>query len=253
MLPEVGDGIEAGTHAGARTLERLIDFDRINSGETRLGLGAVNVRTGNYVYFDNKEQTIGVEHVMASGALPPGFPAIEIDGQFYWDGGLVSNTPLFHVLEDHPRRNTLVFQVDLWSARGDVPRDLPGVLERQKDIIYSSRTRFNTDAIQQEQVLRTNLINLLDKLPPELRDSAEATALRQAMHPAYINVVHLIYRRKHYEIDSKDYEFSHATMRSHWQSGRNDTAATLKHPDWLELPPGGCGMVTHDLHREKSA
>jgi NTE family protein len=231
------------------TLERLVDFDRINSGETRLGLGAVNVRTGNYVYFDSAKQKIGVEHVMASGALPPGFAAIEIDGEPYWDGGLVSNTPLYHVLEDHPRRSTLVFQVDLWSATGEMPADMPGVLERQKEIGYSSRTRFNTDALEYVQAMRNNIAQLLEKLPANLAKEPEVLALREVASPALINIVHLIYRRKIYERDSKDYEFSHISMQDHWQSGREDTQATLQHPDWLELPKGASGTVTHDILR----
>jgi NTE family protein len=186
---------------------------------------------------------------MASGALPPGFPAVEIDGEFYWDGGLVSNTPLYHILEDHPRRHTLVFQVDLWSATGELPTDLTSVAERQKDIVYSSRTRFNTDTIKLEQRMRSNLAALLERLPADLHDTPEALALRDVAHPAFINVLHLIYRRKHYETDSKDYEFSHTTMRTHWRSGREDTTATLAHPEWIAMPPDGSGMVTHDVDR----
>ena len=124
------------------TLERLVDFDRINAREVRFCVGAVNVRAGNYAYFDNTRQTIRPEHVMASGALPPGFPAIEIDGEFYWDGGLVSNTPLRYILETVPRRSTLAFQVDLFSSQGSLPENLDAVSEREKDIRYSSRTRW---------------------------------------------------------------------------------------------------------------
>ena len=127
------------------TLERLVDFDRINAGEMRFSVGAVNVRTGNFVYFDNTTHTIRPEHVMASGSLPPGFPAVEIDGEFYWDGGLISNTPLQWVVEQGPRQDTLAFQVDLWSAHGEVPGNLAEVATRQKEIQYSSRTRANTD------------------------------------------------------------------------------------------------------------
>ena len=107
------------------TLERLIDFERINAGTTRLSVGAVNVRTGNFVYFDTTTHTIGPRHIMASGALPPGFPAVEIEGEHYWDGGLVSNTPLQWVAESSPRLDTLAFQVDLWSARGELPAPWP--------------------------------------------------------------------------------------------------------------------------------
>src|ERR1700676_1695825 len=127
-----------------QTLERLVDFDRLNAGMTRFSAGAVNVRTGNFVYFDTGTHKITPEHVMASGALPPGFPAIEIDGEHYWDGGMVSNTPLSRVLSSEPC-DTLTFQIDLWSAKGGVPRDLIELSSRQKDIQYSSRTRAITD------------------------------------------------------------------------------------------------------------
>src|ERR1700745_1866720 len=122
------------------TLERLVDFDRLNSGITRFSAGAVNVSTGNFVYFDSTTHTIAPEHVMASGALPPGFPPVEIEGELYWDGGLVSNPPPRWVLESEPHRDTLAFQVDLWSARGALPRTVAEVMTRQKEIQYSSRT-----------------------------------------------------------------------------------------------------------------
>ena len=125
------------------TLERLVDFDRINSGEMRFSVGAVNIRTGNFVYFDSTTHTIRPEHVMASGALPPGCPAVEVDGELYWDGGLVSNTPLQWVVSGDTRQDTLAFQVDLWSSRGELPSDLNDVMSRQKEIQYSSRTRAN--------------------------------------------------------------------------------------------------------------
>lgn len=232
------------------TLERLVDFDRINAGDTRVSFGAVNVRTGNYIYFDNTTHKIKAEHIMASGALPPGFPAVEIDGEFYWDGGLVSNTPLFQVLEDTPRRNMLVFQVDLWSAHGTVPSTMAGVLERQKDITYSSRTRLNTDSERTAQALRNATARLLDKLPPSMADDPDVLALRKNACPALINIVHLIYQRKRHELDNKDYEFSNQTMRAHWDCGLEDTLHSLEHRDWLKLPTGASGTVTHDAHRD---
>ncbi|HZS85658.1 MAG TPA: patatin-like phospholipase family protein [Stellaceae bacterium] len=232
------------------TLERFVDFARINGGKTRLSLGAANVRTGNSVYFDTARQRIGPEHVMASGALPPGFPAIEIEGEHYWDGGVVSNTPLQYVLDENRQRAMLVFQVDLWSARGELPRDIISVMERRKDITYSSRTRLNTDVAAYQQKLCNNIATLLEKLPAELRDAPEVAALREAARPALVNIIHLIYRRKNYEGDNRDYEFSELTMREHWRSGREDTAATLRHQDWLALPPHATGTVTHDLWRK---
>ena len=145
------------------TLERLVDFDRINAGDTRFSVGAVNVRTGNFVYFDTATHTIRPEHVMASGSLPPGFPAVEIEGEYYWDGGLISNTPLQWVVEYGPRQDTLAFQVDLWSASGEFPGNLAEVAMRQKEIQYSSRTRAMTDQFREIQGLRSALARLLDR------------------------------------------------------------------------------------------
>lgn len=216
------------------TLESVIDFDRINTGEIRLSLGAVNVRSGNFVYFDTETHKIRPEHVMASGALPPGFPAIEIEGEYYWDGGLVSNTPLQWVVENSPNQDTLVFQVDLWNARGDFPRNMQEVMTRQKEIQYSSRTRANTDWFKKVKKVRCALANLLEKLPAELRDSEEAKLLGTVADRSAFNIVHLIYRAHNYEGDSKDYEFSRQTMAEHWRAGLNDAARTLRHPEVFE-------------------
>src|SRR5689334_21042642 len=150
------------------TLERLVDFDLINADAMRFSVGAVNVRTGNFVYFDNVTHQIGPEHVMASGSLPPGFPATEIEGEYYWDGGLVSNTPLQWVLDTSPRKDTLAFQLDLWSARGDFPRNLLESEARQKDIRFSSRTRMATDQFKKQQLLRRATAKLLAKMPKDL-------------------------------------------------------------------------------------
>lgn len=232
------------------TLERLVDFDRIKSGKTRLSVGAVNVRTGNFVYFDNTTHTIHPEHVMASGALPPGFPAIEIEGEHYWDGGLISNTPLQWVVESAPQMDTLAFQVDLWSARGDLPGCLTEVATRQKEIQYSSRTRANTDHFKRLQRIRCALASLLQKLPGELRDSEEGRLLRTVADHKVYNIIHLIYRSQHYEGQSKDYEFSRLAMEEHWRAGYYDAVRTLRHPEVLERPPNFEGVLTFDLAKD---
>jgi NTE family protein len=232
------------------TLERFIDFDRINAGATRLSLGAVNVRTGNFAYFDNTTHVIGPEHVMASGALPPGFPAMEIEGEHYWDGGLISNTPLKWVVDSEPRQDTLAFQVDLWSAQGEFPRDLAEVEMRRKEIQYSSRTRANTDHFKHQQRLRCALASLLEKLPPELRDGPEAQQLTPFADHKVFSVVHLIYRSKHYEGHSKDYEFSRLSMQEHWQAGYTDAVRTLRYPEALERPASLEGVATFDLAQD---
>lgn len=232
------------------TLEQLVDFDRINAGEIRFAVGTVNVRTGNFVYFDNSTHKIGPEHVMASGALPPGFPPVEIEGEFYWDGGLVSNTPLQWVLEGEPRQDTLAFQVDLWSARGNLPRNVAEVTTRQKEIQYSSRTRANSDRFKHMQQIRCALANLLPKLPEELRHGPEFAMLDGLADHKVYNLVQLIYRSKEYEGDSKDYEFSRLSMEDHWRAGYNDTVRTLRHPEVIERPTGRLGVFTFDLGQD---
>src|SRR6201997_1328964 len=172
-----------------RTLERLVDFDRINAGGTRFSVGAVNVRSGNFAYFDNETHTIRPEHIMASGALPPGFPAVEIEGEHYWDGGLVSNTPLQWVVETEPRRDTIAFQVDLWSARGEFPRNIFDVMTREKESRYSSRTRAGTEQFRHIQKLRRAAAGLLEKLPDDLRNTPEAQLLGTAADRKVYNVI----------------------------------------------------------------
>ncbi len=184
------------TSALKDTLERLIDFDLINSGPMRLSVGSVNVRTGNFEYFDTTKDRIRPEHIMASGALPPAFAAVEIDGEYYWDGGLVSNTPLRWVVDGRPQRDTLVFQVDLWPARGDLPHNMAGVNTRQKEIMYSSRTRAASKRFIDLQVLRNGLADLFKKLPPELADGPEMAMLRPFAERKMWNLIHLIYHAK---------------------------------------------------------
>lgn len=218
------------------TLERLVDFDRINAREMRLSIGAVNVRTGNFAYFDNAADRIGPEHIMASGALPPGFDAVEIDGERYWDGGMVSNTPLDWVLSARSHLHTLVFQVDLWSARGEVPNDLAGVATRMKEIQYSSRTRNATDTFRRTEKLRTAFNELLALMPPELAATPQAQLLAEASDRALYNIVELVYRSPSYEGQYKDFEFSRRTMNEHWEAGHADAAKTLAHKEIFKLP-----------------
>jgi NTE family protein len=184
---------------------------------------------------------------LASGALPPGFPAVEIEGEFYWDGGLVSNTPLEWVLESEPRRDTLAFQVDLWSARGTLPRTMTEVMTRQKEIQYSSRTRSSSDRFRYTQKLRNAVASLLQKVPDELRNSPEVALLQPRACPKVYNLVQLIYRAKQYEGDSKDREFSRHSMEDHWRAGYYGTVRTLRHPGALARPHNLEGVMTFDL------
>jgi len=232
----------------AHTLERMVDFDRINSGAVRLSVGAVNVRSGNFQYFDTANQRIDARHIMASGALPPGFPPVEIDGEHYWDGGLVSNTPLQYVLDQPcPAVRRTVFQVDLFCATGALPTDLGEVAEREKDIRFSSRTRLNTTHALDRQVIAHAAQRLIAKLPPALRDDPDVQALARVHGEGPVDIVHLIYRSKHYETQAKDYEFSRLSMREHWDSGRADMAHTLHDPRWRERDRKATGVRVFDL------
>jgi NTE family protein len=235
-----------------RTLERLVDFDRINDLKCRISVGAVGVTTGNFRYFDNVEfkklgKLFGPEHVMASGALPPGFPSIVIDGEHYWDGGIASNTPLDYVLDMETIHDLLIFQIDLFSARGPLPRSLLEAAEREKDIRFSSRTRMNTDKNRQIHNARKAVRDLIDKLPDHLKDDPSAVFLREAAKENTVTVVHLIYRSKNYESGSKDYDFSHLAMVEHWEAGVRDVHRSMECRDRLERPQSDETMVTYDF------
>jgi NTE family protein len=232
------------------TLLELVDFDLVNDPRRRFSVGAVNILSGNFVYFDNQTTRIEAEHVMASGALPPGFPAVRIGTDYFWDGGLVSNTPLQHLLAQDDGLSSLVIQVDLFSARGALPRTIQDVAARQKDIVYSSRTRNTTDMHQRLLRWKKRTYNALLKVPDsELTDEERSMRDKLSDLPD-ATILQLIYQQKSYEGDAKDYEFSGTSMREHWQSGLEDTKRSMSRKDWIKMPEPGVGIVTHDVHRE---
>ncbi len=232
------------------TLLELVDFDRLNDGPMRFTVDAVDVESGNLSHFDNRQQRIRPEHVMASGALPPGFPAIRIDGRHYWDGGLVSNTPLAQVMEQLPslpQRRATIFQVDLFSAHGKLPHSLDAVAERDKDIRYSSRTRLVSDLVRERHQLRHDLNKLVERLPARQREHPEVQALLASTALPAVTLVHVIHRRKPYESQNKDYEFSAPSMREHWLAGMADMQASLAQLDAHQPPRIGefCVLDCH--------
>jgi NTE family protein len=229
------------------TLERLVDFDCINSNRMRFSVGAVNVRTGNFIYFDNRTDHIGPAHIIASGSLPPGFPATEIEGEYYWDGGLVSNTPLQWMLDNRPHQDTLAFQVDLWSADGELPCNLQEAEVRQKEIQYSSRTRAATDQFKYAQTMRRAVRQVLMDLPDDRKTRPEVEMLAKEVDEKVYNIVHLIYHSKRYEGASKDYEFSRRTMEEHWGAGYDDAVRSLRHPELFQRPNNPEGVQTFDF------
>ena len=235
------------------TLENLINFGILNSSGPRLSVGAVNIRTGNFAYFDSRKQRIGVEHIMASSALPPGFPPVLIDGEAYWDGGLVSNTPLQYVLDNTADGYDLcIFQIDLFSARGAMPNTIFEVAEREKEIRYSSRTRLNTTVAQELLKLRKAAASLARKIPEELRSDPAFKTLAANSACGAVSVFHLIYQPSAYDTQSKDYEFSRLSMIEHWDAGKSDALKTLHHPSWLNHALHHDGIAVHDLARSKN-
>jgi NTE family protein len=218
------------------TLNACIDWDLLNDGPVRLSVGAVDVESGNFAYWDtrgpNGKTRIDARHIMASGALPPGLPPVEIDGRWYWDGGIVSNTPLAHVL-DHQVEDMLVFQVDLFPAEGPKPQQMTDVYSRTKDIQYSSRTRQVTDQYLRLRREHRAIAALLEKLPPDLKDDPDAVRLRQCLDRGSVNIVHLIYRSRAWESGARDFEFSRATMLDHWSQGRDAVQEVMHKGDLI--------------------
>ncbi|WP_075226209.1 DUF3734 domain-containing protein [Rhizobium ruizarguesonis] len=230
------------------TLAGLIDFDLINSGAIRLSLGTVDVMSGNFNYFDNRHCDFTTRHVAASGALPPSFAPVEIDGRYYWDGGIVSNTPLQRILGAEELESDLcIFQVDLFSATGPLPKDFFDVEAREKEIRFSSRTRLNTDQFRKLQTIRMAAKRLMEKLPDELKDDPDARLLEKIGNDSAVTMVHLIYRHAAYESGSKDYEFSRLSVEEHWKAGHDDVVHTLTHPDWQNRTRPTNGIRVFDL------
>jgi NTE family protein len=231
------------------TLESLVDFDLINRRAVRLSLGAANVKTANSVYFDNAHIPITADHVRASGSLPPGFAPVTIDGEHYWDGGIVSNTPLWYVLDEAPKMNALIVQVDLFHALGELPRNLDEVLERGKDIQYSSKLRFDTKRLQELGDLRETLSRVLAQLPSALKSKPDVRKLAAACDTGDITIAHLINRRLTHAAQSKDCEFSRATVNELWAEGLADVRRAIADVEWLEPRKMGNGIRVYDLTR----
>jgi NTE family protein len=233
------------------TLDRMIDFDLLNEGPVRLSVGTVNVRTGNFAYFDTAERRLDARHIMASSALPPGFPPVEIDGEWYWDGGIVSNTPLQYVLDQPGSKPRVAIQVDLFACEGPMPTNLSQVAEREKDIRYSSRTRLNTNNAIARHALAQAARRLTAKLPPSYAQDPDVQTLRAFSAEHAVTVIHLIYRRQPYETHSEDYEFSRISMQDHWNAGHADAVYTLNHPGWHGRTAPRDGVHVFDLTRER--
>jgi len=231
----------------AETLAALIGFHRLNSGAQRISLGAVEVASGRQVYFDSARERIRVEHVLASGALPPGFPPVEIDGKTYWDGGIVSNTPLNTVLDDHPRVSTLAFVVDVFDPQGAAPRTMDEALARRKDITYASRSECNIRAYQAMHDLRRVVNELWSRLPADAQADPEARELCDYGCTTTMNIVHFVYRVGEDETSTKDYNFSPAAIARHRAAGHRDGARAIAAKPWSAPVPPHRGVMVHEI------
>jgi len=229
-----------------KTLGELLDPQLLNAGRPRLTVGAANVQTGQMRYFDSRDDVLTARHVMASGALPPAFPAVRIDGELYWDGGILSNTPVEAVFDDKPRRSGVVFAVHVWAPSGPEPDSIWNVLSRQKDLQYSSRAITHIARQKQIHKLRHVIAMLADKLPPDVRATNEARELAAYGCPTQMHVIRLLSPPLAGEDHSKDIDFSPLGIRSRWEAGYEHTARVLQQAPWTTCVDPMEGIILHE-------
>jgi NTE family protein len=230
------------------TLLALTDFDYINAKHGRLTLGAVNVQSGEMHYFDNRSQTLTAQHVMASGALPPAFPAVAIDGEMYWDGGIYSNTPIEVVLDDKPRRNSLIFSANVWHPTGPEPKTIWQVIGRQKDIQYASRVNSHVQRQQQIHKMRHIIRDLGKHMSPVQREDPAVKKLLGYGCATVMHVVPLLAPRVDGEDHTKDIDFTPAGITARWNSGYADTRRALEQAPWRAPVDAMDGVIVHEVH-----
>lgn len=239
------------------TLLKFVDFDRINRNATRLLLGAVKVKTGELVFFDSEKEKIGPEHVMASGSMPPGFPPMVIEGEMYWDGGCVTNTPLEGILNVSPKVHTLCFMLDLFSAEGEEPKNMDEMSSRSKDILYASRTAHHIGHTNDKQNMRKAINHLLKTLGPSAQKDPIIKELSVFAADFDFDIVHSVYKAPSYEISSKDCEFSRTSIVDRALHGYNDLKEALDQAPWLKTKRGShIGSRVHKFvskHQQNSA
>jgi NTE family protein len=231
------------------TLAELVDFDCLGSQGVRLTVGAVNAVTGQMRYFDSRDSALGIDHVMASGALPPAFPAVRIDGEPYWDGGIYSNTPIEAVLDDRPRRDSLIFAVNMWQPRGPEPESIWQVMGRQKDIQYASRAESHIARQKQIHRLRHVIRELGKELPAAAQRSAHVKDLLDWGCSTTMHVVRLLAPRLEGEDHTKDIDFTAAGIRARWQAGYADALEMLRRKPWQRRSDPIEGVLVHELER----
>lgn len=227
------------------TLDTLVDFDSLENGRTRLTVGTVNVRTGQMRYFDSRDEKLAALHVMASGALPPAFPAVSIDGEWYWDGGIYSNTPIEAVLEDNPRRDSVVFAATMWQVEAPEPRSLFEVMARHRDIQFASRADSHIAKQKQIHHLRHVIRKLAGMVPPGRRNGAVVGELASWGCRTTMHVIRLTAPALDGEDHTKDIDFSTAGIRQRRQAGLADTRAMIERAPWNDAFDPDAGVIQH--------
>jgi len=227
------------------TLHKVIDFDYLNTGRTRLSVGAVDIASGDLKFFDNRKQRIEAKHIMASCALPPGFPAIEIEGRYYWDGGLYTNTPLLCVVNDLPHKNRLCFLVDLFDSTGVVPHSMDAAEERKKDITYAGHLKTILSYYDTQLFFQKQIANCMKNLPDDIKKNPEIMKLAKLGDSHDVHIAKIVYKSKVEELHSKDYEFSHLSTQRHITDGYLHTNKLLSDPDWWKNPEDNYGTIVH--------
>ncbi|WP_439579089.1 patatin-like phospholipase family protein [Elioraea sp.] len=229
------------------TLDELVDFERLSSGAPRITVGAANVRTSEMTYFDSRTMPLTVRHIMASGALPPAFPPIRIDDELYWDGGILSNTPVEAVFDDNPRRNSLIFAVHIWNPIGPEPESIWQVMGRQKDIQYSSRALSHIRRQRQIHHLRHVIAELTARLPEAERTTSTVRELASHGCLTQMHVVRLLAPRLDNEDHTKDIDFTRSGIRSRWSAGYDDTRRMIQEAPWTQEVHPLEGFHLHEL------
>ncbi len=236
------------TTALAGTLGELVDFDYLNApGGMRLTVNAMHVKTGELVRFDNVRQALSADHIRASGALPPGFPPVRIDGELYWDGGLYSNTPLETVLDDLPHVDSLCFMVDLWSAEGPEPTTLDEVQTRVKDVTFASRSKRHIEDYLRTHDLQHKLREMYANLPEHARTAAIVDELAALGCDSTMHIVRLPYSGRDWHMAWKDINFSKGSIAWRWDQGYQDARRAITQAGWLVEVPEETGLVLHEL------
>jgi NTE family protein len=228
-----------------KLLPGLVDFDLVNSGKPRFTLGLVSVRNGQIRYFDSQRETISLDHVLGSSAIPPSFPAVRIEGESYWDGGIFSNTPVEVVFDDNPRKDSVVFAVQIWHTRGPEPESIAQVFMRQKDILFGSRSKSHIARQAQLHRMRHIVRKLVGMLPEERRSTPEVKQLASWGCATTMHLIEINAEPIDGETNARDFDFSRAAIEARWQAGYADARRMIEQQPWNNPVDPAVGVAVY--------